>query len=109
MPPPHAAAAIDRNWHLGSTTTVDQPRGKSLRDSAPRRVRLNSPSDAVLTADDLVAYLKLPQSTVYRLAQEGQIPGHKVGKHWRFHRAVIDRWLANEPRGKDPLKGEAPS
>lgn len=50
-------------------------------------------NDDVLTVDDLVVYLKLPKSTVYKLAQEGTIPGQKVGRHWRFHRRVIDRWL----------------
>lgn len=51
------------------------------------------PTDAVFTIDDLVIYLKLPKSTIYKLAQEGEIPGHKVGRHWRFRRDTIDRWL----------------
>lgn len=51
------------------------------------------PTDAVFTIDELVIYLKLPKSTVYKLAQEGEIPGHKVGRHWRFHRETIDAWL----------------
>ncbi len=41
-------------------------------------------------------YLKLPKSTVYKLAQEGKIPGQKVGKHWRFRKEAIDRWLGDE-------------
>lgn len=52
-----------------------------------------SRSDAVFTIDDLVAYLKLPKSTVYKLAQEGKIPGQKVGRHWRFLKTTIDDWL----------------
>jgi excisionase family DNA binding protein len=75
---------------------VPPPTAKRTRKSQfPKR---GSPvlavADAVLTIDDLVVYLKLPKSTVYKLAQEGKIPGQKVGRHWRFHRAVIDRWLA---------------
>lgn len=53
----------------------------------------NPNSAVVFTIDDLVAYLKLPKSTVYKLAQEGKIPGQKVGRHWRFHREMIDSWL----------------
>jgi len=49
------------------------------------------PTDAVFTIDELVIYLKLPKSTIYKLTQEGEIPGHKVGRHWRFHKNVIDR------------------
>ena len=51
------------------------------------------PTDAVFTIDELAVYLKLPKRTLYKLAQEGSVPGHKVGRHWRFHRDVIDRWL----------------
>ena len=49
--------------------------------------------DAVMTIDELCAYLKVPKSTLYKLAQEGKVPGQKVGRHWRFHREAIDEWL----------------
>jgi excisionase family DNA binding protein len=47
----------------------------------------------VLTIDELAAYLKIAKSTLYKLAQEGRLPGLKVGRHWRFRREAIDRWL----------------
>lgn len=50
------------------------------------------PSD-VMTIDELSAYLKVAKSTLYKLAQEGKVPGQKVGKHWRFSRPAIDVWL----------------
>lgn len=58
--------------------------------------------DLVLTIDELSEYLKIPKSTLYKLLQEGKIPGQKVGRHWRFHRDVIDRWLE---RGGDAAGG----
>lgn len=61
--------------------------------SGGRSGRPSVPTDAVFTIDELVIYLKLPKSTVYKLAQEGKIPGQKVGRHWRFHRESIDDWL----------------
>jgi len=66
------------------------------RRSSPSRGADVVPTDAVFTIDDLVVYLKLPKSTVYKLAQEGKIPGQKVGRHWRFHRDTIDAWLARQ-------------
>jgi len=54
---------------------------------------MRAPRDEVLTIDELCVYLKLSKSTAYKLAQEGRIPGQKVGRHWRFRREVIDRWL----------------
>lgn len=58
-------------------------------------------ADPVMTIGDLAMYLKLSKSTLYKLAQEGKVPGQKVGRHWRFHKAVIDRWLGEEhtPKG----------
>jgi excisionase family DNA binding protein len=59
-------------------------------------------TDSGFTIDDLVVYLKLPKSTVYKLSQEGKIPGLKVGRHWRFHKDRIDAWLmgASNPQVK---------
>jgi len=47
----------------------------------------------VMTIDDLASYLQVSKSSLYKLAQGGKIPGQKVGKHWRFRRDTIDRWL----------------
>ena len=47
-----------------------------------------------MTISDLAEYLQVSKSSLYKLVQQGKVPGQKVGKHWRFHKAVIDRWLA---------------
>ena len=52
--------------------------------------------DPVMTIDDLAKYLQLSTSTLYKLCAEGKIPGQKVGRHWRFHKVVIDRWLGDK-------------
>ena len=49
--------------------------------------------DTVMTIGELSKYLKISRSTLYKLAQEGKLPSQKVGRHWRFHRDAIDRWL----------------
>jgi len=49
--------------------------------------------DSVLTLDELSAYLKVSKSTLYKLAQDGKVPGQKVGRHWRFRKTAIDKWL----------------
>ena len=47
----------------------------------------------ILTIGDLAVYLKIPKSTLYKLAREGKVPSNKIGRHWRFQKRVIDRWL----------------
>jgi excisionase family DNA binding protein len=47
----------------------------------------------ILTIREVAGYLKLPVSTVYRLAERRDLPGHKVGRQWRFHKSVLDEWF----------------
>ena len=47
----------------------------------------------VLTIEELSIYLKIPKSTLYKVVREGKIPSQKVGRHWRFLKVAIDRWL----------------
>lgn len=53
--------------------------------------------DDVMSIDELARYLKISRSTLYKQVQDGRLPGQKVGKRWRFHRAAIDRWLQSHP------------
>ncbi|MBU0676185.1 MAG: helix-turn-helix domain-containing protein [Proteobacteria bacterium] len=50
--------------------------------------------DNILTIEELAVYLKISKSSLYKLAQKGEVPGQKVGKHWRFRRDIIDQWMA---------------
>ena len=56
--------------------------------------------DTVMTIGELSKYLKISRSTLYKLAQEGKLPSQKVGRHWRFHRDAIDRWLGQRREQK---------
>lgn len=58
----------------------------------------------VMNVQEVAMYLRIPKSSVYKLAQEGRIPCQKVGRHWRFHRKAIDQWLSNQ---NHPARGGA--
>jgi excisionase family DNA binding protein len=32
--------------------------------------------------------------SLYKLAQQGKVPGQKIGKHWRFRKESIDTWFS---------------
>ena len=59
----------------------------------------------VLTIEELSAYLKIPKSTLYKLVREGKIPCQKIGRHWRFRKEAIDRWL-EETHGDTKAGGD---
>jgi len=50
-------------------------------------------TDEFWTAEEVSNYLRIPQSTIYKLAQDNVLPGFKVGKHWRFRRDTIINWI----------------
>lgn len=49
------------------------------------------------TIEELVAYLKLPKSTVYTYVADGLLPCVKIGKHRRFIPDDIERALKRLP------------
>ena len=60
----------------------------------------------IMTIGELAEYLKISKSTLYKLAQQGGLPGQKVGKRWRFHKDAIDYWLKSRPEN-GRKKGES--
>ena len=52
----------------------------------------------VLNADEVSSWLRIPKSTLYKLCSEGQIPCAKIGKHWRFDRAMVKSWFQKRVR-----------
>ncbi|MGH2403180.1 MAG: helix-turn-helix domain-containing protein [bacterium] len=49
----------------------------------------------ILTVQEVAAYLRLHAVTVYRMAQNGDLPAFRVGRRWRFKRDQIEQWLAD--------------
>jgi excisionase family DNA binding protein len=47
----------------------------------------------ILTLDEVATFLKAGKRTVYRLAQNGEIPAFKLGGTWRFRRSELDVWI----------------
>lgn len=47
----------------------------------------------ILTVMEVARFLRVPKSTVYKLARGGELPATKIGKHWRFLRRDIHEWM----------------
>jgi excisionase family DNA binding protein len=56
------------------------------------------PVQEIMTIEETSRYLRVPVSSLYKLAQSGKIPCQKVGRHWRFHRPTLDDWVAGNFR-----------
>jgi len=46
-----------------------------------------------LTLEEAAKHLKIGKSTIYRLAREGDLPAHRMGRVWRFDAEELDDFL----------------
>lgn len=49
--------------------------------------------DKILTIEEVAAYLRVSERTVYDWASKGELPGGKIGTSWRFRRGDIENWV----------------
>ena len=51
--------------------------------------------DRWLSVKEIAKYLDVRTETVYRWlgSDEKNMPGHKVGRHWKFKKDEVDRWV----------------
>ncbi len=59
----------------------------------PTPVVVPSPTE-VLTLQDCAALLQVDSGALRRLAEAGELPGRRIGGHWRFSRWAVLDWLA---------------
>lgn len=50
----------------------------------------------LLTTRELQNLLKVDRITIYRMLEQGRLPGFKVGGQWRFSRREIEEWLETQ-------------
>jgi excisionase family DNA binding protein len=59
----------------------------------------------VLSAEQLAQLLQVDEKTVRALAAKGELPGRKIGRHWRFSRQAVLDWLAHPEHPKRRATG----
>jgi len=55
-------------------------------------------AEPLLTANQVARLLGIPRSSVYEYARRSHdpLPAVRVGRHVRFHRSMLERWLADQ-------------
>lgn len=54
--------------------------------------------EPAMTVRQVADYLNVAPKVVYRLVQQGELPGFKVAGTWRFKRSDIDGWIEEQKR-----------
>ena len=47
----------------------------------------------IMTIEEVAAYMRVSERTVYDWAQKGELPGGKLGTTWRFKREDVEHWV----------------
>ena len=50
-------------------------------------------NENILTIKDTAEYLKMSNSTIYKLIMEGNLPAAKVANKWRIRKSKLDQWI----------------
>ncbi len=67
---------------------------RPLRGVASRARNLESNvSDRWQSVDEIADYLGVSKDTVYTWVTSKGMPGHKVGRFWKFKREDVDAWV----------------
>ena len=62
----------------------------------------SSASRPMMTLQEVADYLRVTRSTIHRLLKRNQIPGFRIGRHWRFNVEEIDKRCSSRVSTKDP-------
>ncbi len=46
-----------------------------------------------LSVEEIAAHLGISKETIYRWVEREKIPGHKVGRLWKFKASEVDQWV----------------
>ncbi|MCH7901703.1 MAG: helix-turn-helix domain-containing protein [Acidobacteria bacterium] len=64
--------------------------------------------DPLLSVQDLAAYLEVPVATLYAWRYRRQGPtGFKVGRHLRYRKSDVDRWINERVQDETSLRQQA--
>jgi len=57
-----------------------------------------------LSVDDIAEYLGVTRDTIYTWVASKGMPGHKVGRYWRFKSDEVDAWVRAGSASSAPIR-----
>jgi len=60
--------------------------------------------DRWLSVDEIADHLGVKRDAVYKWISERQMPGHKIGRLWKFNKTAVDEWVRSAMSSRDWLR-----
>ena len=57
--------------------------------------------DRWLSVDEIAEYLGISKDTVYTWIANKGLPGHRIGRFWKFKRTEVDEWVHRGKAAED--------
>lgn len=93
QPRPHTTAGHTQDECLDGSSLLTEPVGLGRLVTAGKQQVATCSFEPLIDASTAAGLLKVHRKTLERMALRGEIPGHKVGKFWRFRASELDEWL----------------
>lgn len=61
--------------------------------------------DRWLSVNEIALYLGVSKESIYRWCEKDLMPGHKLGRQWKFKTSEVDEWVRK--KGKTLSQSEA--
>jgi excisionase family DNA binding protein len=71
-----------------------------VRGPIMKKYRKMEGEPRVLTVGEVAKYLRVHQTTIYRLLKTQKLPAFRVGSDWRFNLEAIEEWMKKENQVK---------
>ena len=55
--------------------------------------KLDLIEDRWLSIKEIAEYLGVRRETIYVYLEKKNLPGHRIGKFWKFQKADVDNWV----------------
>ena len=55
--------------------------------------------DRWLSVDEIAGHPGIKRDTVYKWIRERHMPGHKIGRLWKFDKKEVDEWVKSGGAG----------
>lgn len=65
-------------------------------------------ADRWLSVDEIADHLGIKRDTVYKWISERQMPGHKIGRLWKFKQAEVDEWVVSGGANTSQTENDKP-